>query len=156
MTPSPVDASRFDDTYRVDDEFRVVVAALLDTIVPASEDGRMPSAADVGFLAHLERLHPGYLPEFERVLRCFDAEFARLDLGARVARVAAFSSDDPALFGRLVLRVYDCYYQDALVRIAIGATATPPFPEGNPLREGDLSLLEPVIRNRDRHRHRPI
>ena len=139
---------------RFDDAARSVAAALLDTLLPASEDGRMPSAADMGFLAHLARFHPGYLAEFEGVLRAFDAAFAGLDLPARVRRVEDFSTREPAAFERLILRVYDCYYQDPVVRDAIGATGTPPFPRGNPLHEGDLSLLEPVIRDRERHRYR--
>jgi len=145
---------------RFDDAARRLAAALLDTLVPASADGRLPSAADVGFLAHLARLHPGYLSAFAQVLAAFEPAFepafAQLDLEARVSRVEAFSQREPAAFGQLVLRVYDCYYQDPCVREAIGATATPPFPHGNPLHEGDLSLLEPVIRARERHRYRPI
>lgn len=149
MTQFPSGGPRFDDAARS------VAAALLDTLLPASEDGRMPSAADVGFLEHLARFQPGYVAEFADVLRVFDAAFAVLDLPARVRRVEDFSAREPAAFGRLILRVYDCYYQDPGVRAAIGATGTPPFPRGNPLHEGDLSLLDPVIRDRERHRYRP-
>lgn len=131
-----------------------VLRALLDTLVPASDDSRMPSAADVDFLGHLERFDADYVAELAAVLRAFDDEFARLDLAARVAEVGRFAQGDPAAFGQLIQRVYDCYYQNERVRIAIGVTAGPPFPEGNTVVAGDLSLLDPVIRNSGRHGYR--
>ena len=131
-----------------------VLRALLDTLVPASEDGRMPSAADVDFLGHLERLDAQYLPQLATVLRAFDDAFAGRDLAARVAEVARFAQGDPAAFRQLIQRVYDCYYQNDRVRIAIGMTAGPPFPQGNTVVEGDLSMLDPVIRNSERYGYR--
>jgi hypothetical protein len=40
------------------------------------------------------------------------------------------------------------------VRRAIGVVTGAPFPQGNVLEAGDLSLLDPVLRNADRHRYR--
>jgi hypothetical protein len=131
-----------------------VLRALLDTLLPASDDGRMPSAAEVDFLGHLERFDAGYVTPLATVLRAFDDEFARLDLAARVAEVARFAQRDPAAFGQFIQRVYDCYYQNDRVRIAIGMAAGPPFPEGNTVVAGDLSLLDPVIRNSERYGYR--
>jgi len=131
-----------------------VLSALLDTLVPASDDRRMPSAADVDFLGHLERFEAEYLPQLAAVLRAFDAEFAQRDLTARVAEVGRFAQRDPAAFRQLIQRVYDCYYQNDRVRLAIGMTAGPPFPQGNALAAGDLSLLDPVIRDSERYGYR--
>lgn len=136
------------------DSLHAILQALLDTLLPASEDGRMPSAADTDFAAHLERNDPGYGDELEGVLRGFGPSFANLDLTARVAVVTRFSLDHPAAFGALIQRVYDCYYRDPRVRAAIGVNAGAPFPQGNTVAPGDLSLLDPVIHNSDRHRYR--
>lgn len=133
---------------------REALAVLLDTLLPASDDGRMPSAAGLDFVAHLERFDPEYLPQLAQVLRAFDDAFARLDLQARVAVVGQFASAEPAAFHELLRRVYDCYYQSEPVRIAIGATPGPPFPQGNTVAGGDLTLLDPVIRNSERFRYR--
>jgi len=130
------------------------LSALLDTLLPASGDGRMPSAADVDFLGHLERFDVQYVPQLATVLHAFDDAFARLDLAARVAQVARVAQGDPAAFRQLIRRVYDSYYQSDRVRIAIGVTAGPPFPEGNTVDAGDLSLLDPVIRNSERYGYR--
>ena len=69
-----------------------VLRALLDTLLPASDDGRMPSAADVDFLDHLERFDADHVAQLASVLRAFDDEFARLDLAARVGDVARFAT----------------------------------------------------------------
>lgn len=128
--------------------------ALLDTLVPASADGRMPSAATLDFIGHLERFDADYLPQLAKVLRALEAPFPALDLAARVAVVTRFSEAERHAFRQLVQRVYDAYYQDDRVRAAIGMNAGPPFPHGNTVPAGDLSLLDPVLRNRDRHGYR--
>jgi hypothetical protein len=133
-----------------------VLRALLDTLLPASDDGRMPSAADLDFIGHLERLDSAYVPQLAAVLRAFDLGFARLDIAARVAEVTRFAQRDPTAFRQLLQRVYDCYYQNDRVRIAIGMTAGAPFPQGNTVVTGDLSLLDPVIRNRGQYGYRRV
>jgi hypothetical protein len=133
---------------------RATLVALLDTLVPASDDGRMPSAADMDFLAHIERQDTAYLQQLPPLLDRFDAAFAARPLDERCTFVQRFSADDPAAFNALLLRVYDCYYQDDRVRRAIGVVTGAPFPQGNVLEAGDLSLLDPVLRNADRHRYR--
>ena|GEM_PF-316656 len=135
-------------------ELRPVLAALLDTLLPASADGRLPSAAELDFIGHLERLDESYLPELEGLVCGFDPAFATQNLTQRVAEVTLFSTREPAAFGRLIQRVYDCYYQNEQVRVAIGVSAGAPFPQGNEVASGDLSLLDPVIARGDLHRYR--
>ena len=133
---------------------QATLAALLDTLVPASDDGRMPSAADVGFLGHITAQDEAYLAQLQPVLDRFDASFATRALDERCTFVQRFSTDDPAAFNALLLRVYDCYYQDDRVRRAIGVVTGAPFPQGNVVEAGDLSLLDPVLRDAERHRYR--
>ena len=74
----------------------------------------------------------------------------------RHAHVRAFSVTHPPLFQLLLTRVYDCYYQDDRVRMQIGVVAGAPFPQGNRVPAGDLSLLDPVIANAPRHSYRRL
>ena len=134
---------------------RATLLALLDTLLPASDDGRMPSAAEVDFTAYLDAVDPAYIAGLEAVIGMFGPTFAGLDLPARVAEVQRFSLQDPKAFTALIQRVYDCYYRNERVRKAIGVNTGAPFPQGNQVAAGDLSLLDPVIRNADRHRFRP-
>ena len=79
-----------------------------------------------------------------------DGVVARLAVEAmvRYERMKAFSETAPELFDRLPSEVYACYYQDARVLEAIGVGVGAPFPRGNTVEPGDLSLLDPVARNK--------
>ena len=120
------------------------LSALLDTILPASADGVMPSAAGIDFPAYLAEQAPGFAAELVRALDGFDDGFPDLALDQRVALVQAFSERDVRGFRGLVFRVYDAYYQDDRVRRAIGARPGPPFPGGHTIPAGDLSSLAAV------------
>ncbi|TNF86425.1 MAG: hypothetical protein EP301_08635 [Gammaproteobacteria bacterium] len=133
---------------------RRVLTALLDTLIPASEDLEMPSAAQVDFDAYLKQQGADLIPALQQALDHFGTNFGDLPLDARIEAVSAFSTDQPELFMALLSRVYDCYYQDDLVREKIGVISGAPFPQGNEVMPGDLSLLDPVIEHRDNHRFR--
>ncbi len=126
-------------------EQRAILTALADTIVPASEDGLMPSAGALDFLGYLEAAAPEFLPELPAILARFDADFPAENLAMRCERVKAWSEAAPEAFQGLLGHVYGCYYQDARVLEAVGVGAGPPFPRGNELEPGDLSLLDPVM-----------
>ncbi len=120
------------------------LAALLDTILPASDDGALPSAREINFPAYLDEQAPDFRDELVAVLNRFDDGIADLALDRRVALVRGFAAADAQAFRNLVFRVYDAYYQDDRVRAAIGARPGPPFPGGHSIPTGDLSSLEAV------------
>ena len=132
------------------------LSAVLDTLVPASEDGEMPSAAEVGFTHYLLTQASDFTPTLQTILARFDTEFSDLSMAQRVAQVQSFSAADPQSFGALLTHVYDCYYQNDRVRQAIGMVQGPVFPQGNEVMAGDLSLLDPVIANSEQHQYRKI
>ncbi len=84
----------------------------------------------------------------------FEPSFVDLSLADRCERVREFSANDPPLFQALLTRVYDCYYQNDRVRVQIGVVTGAPFPQGNQVAQGDLSLLDPVIEHSERHVYR--
>ena len=127
-----------------DDVPRRHLSALLDTIVPASEDGTMLSAQEMDFPSYLLSQAADFLADLKRILVHFDDDFPDLPLAERVALVQTFAESDAQMFNALVFRVYDCYYQDDRVRTLIGARPGPPFPGGHVIIPGDLSSLETV------------
>ncbi|MEE2783905.1 MAG: hypothetical protein VYE04_11125 [Pseudomonadota bacterium] len=133
-----------------------ILDGLLDTLMPASDDGRMPSASDVGFVQYLTQQDEPFIPEVKSVLAALGHISLNTEFEARYERVGTFSNEDPQAFSELLSRVYDCYYQDDRVRQAIGVVTGAPFPQGNEIISGDLSLLDPVIAEEDRHRYRKI
>ncbi len=130
------------------------LAAVLDTLLPASADGRLPSAAEVNFDAYLLAQAPDALPALEAMLGQLGEAFVEHTPEARVEQMTAFSNAEPEAFQNLLTRVYDCYYQNDQVRSAIGMKTGAPFPQGNEVVSGDLSLLDPVIGDESRHRYR--
>ena len=137
------------------DAQQALLSALLDALVPASADGRMPSAAEVGFGGYLVTQAPDFAPELVALLQRLEPGFSGLSLDARCEELRHLQGADPLKFSSLLARVYDCYYQHDAVREAIGVVQGAVFPQGNEVTQGDLSLLDSVIEHRERHRYRP-
>lgn len=119
--------------------------ALVDTLVPAGEDALMPSASEVDVLAYIVDSAPDFAPQLAAIADSFDSEFASSGEDRRVQLVQAFEQAQPQQFGELLFHTYARYYQDTRVLESIGLAAGPPFPRGNTVEAGDLSLLDPVM-----------
>ena len=48
-------------------------------------------------------------------------------------------------FDKFLEKLLDCYYTNDKVLVGLGLELRPPFPDGNDIETGDLSLLNPVI-----------
>lgn len=131
------------------------LVALLETILPGSENGRMPSAAELDFTGYLSTDAPEFARILPGILDQLDAGFADLPLSERVAAVEVFADSDPKTFDDLLFRIYACYYQDDHVRRLIGSEPGPPFPRGNTIPAGDLSSLDRVVERSGGYRRVP-
>ena len=131
-----------------------ILAIVLDLIIPASEDGQRPSAADIDVLGYIRESEGHTLDGLRHELDWLDAEafesqgeaFASLDAPTRQALVDAVREREPQFLRTLAMQTVTCYYRDDRVLEAIGVGARPPFPEGYEVPSGDVSLLEPVRR----------
>jgi hypothetical protein len=127
------------------------LAALLNLMIPPSGDGRLPGAADVGFLAYLVRenlvgwLRDGLLGIDQQLQDARRGEFSTLNGPEQAALFEAWRRRHARFFAELSTHVLQCYYQNDRVLKAIGLEARPPFPLGYVVQEGDLTLLEPVL-----------
>lgn len=119
--------------------------AILETIIPASEDGVRPSASEMPFVDYLERQDPDYFEILTSLIETLDDEFVSANYEARYDRLQEISRKDQSTFNGLIRHVYTSYYEDDRVMEAIGAQPGPPFPRGNTIEAGDLSLLDPVM-----------
>ena len=138
----------------ISEQQQSLLTALLDTLIPASKDGTMPSAADVEFKYYLSTQAADFIADLTIILGQLDPVFADLSLSERCEELTEFSANEPQAFQNLLSRVYDCYYQDDRVRREIGVVTGAVFPQGNQLIPGDLTLLDPVIENATRHGYR--
>ncbi len=147
-------------TAALDDDLRVTLTSVLDTLIPPSEDGRLPGAGELGLgdtiLETAQALAPllaqGLAAVDELARDRNDAPFASLTAPERTQILSAFEAEQPRVFQGLLFQTYAGYYQDARVLEALGLEARPPYPEGHALEPGDLSLLEPVREQSKRYR----
>jgi hypothetical protein len=131
---------------------RSILDAVLNLIVPASADGRMPGAAEVGVPAYLCAEAADALPvlreeldELERRARTrFARGFAALKQDERQSLVGELRAQAPAFMNRLAMETLACYYQHDRVLEGLGVEARAPYPKGYQVAQGDLSLLDPV------------
>ena len=142
---------------------RETLVAVLDMIIPASGDGRFPSAAEVDVLDHIRESRRQLLPALRKDLDRLDrlaaersgTAFAQLAKSDRARVMDQIRSAEPGFLKSLALATATRYYQDARVLHALGMEARPPFPEGYEVVSGDLSLLDPVRRRGKLYRDAP-
>lgn len=134
------------------DEQRRTLSALVNMMIPASEDGRMPGAAELDLRSYVCDDSGNLIAEIEQGLTVLDRNandahgqnFAALKDADRQPLVDAIRVTQPDFVQRLLLQTVASYYQDDRVLSALGLEARPPYPEGHTVEPGDLSLLDPV------------
>jgi hypothetical protein len=146
-----------DDAAGFSAEQELVIAALIDAIVPPSADGRLPGAGELDLVAHVERSarqNPMLRPVLEYGLSAI-AELARarspsglkgLSRADWTAVFAEFTTTDEFFQPAFLFLVYGGYYQHERVVTAIGLEPRAPHPQGYEMGADDWSLLDPVRR----------
>ena len=100
--------------------------SVLDDMIPASEDGRMPSAVSVGFWTFVESkddaswIRAGLAQLLESASVQFGLPFSQLALIDRTEFIAEQRRKKFRFFSKLTHQVIECYYQDSRVLLAIG------------------------------------
>jgi hypothetical protein len=134
----------------LNEEQERTTGALLNLIIPPSDDGRMPGAADVGFLSYLYKenlvswIREGLINIIEESHNLYNQEFSALSLSEQRQLIDRLRRRHFRFFSQLATEVMKCYYQNDHVLKAIGLEPRPPFPIGHLVEDGDFTLLEPV------------
>lgn len=136
-----------------------VLTAVLDEIIPPSEDGRMPGAGEAGVVAHIEAQlarSPELQPAIEQGLAALrdvtGGGFAALAPEARREALDSLAASQPGFVPMLAFQTITGYYQLPRVLEGLGLEPRPPHPKGYELEAGDLSLLDPVRERGPRYR----
>ncbi|GIT48068.1 MAG: hypothetical protein Ct9H300mP13_8640 [Gammaproteobacteria bacterium] len=82
----------------ISEQQQSLLTALLDTLIPASKDGTMPSAADVEFKYYLSTQAAGFIADLTIILGQLDPVFADLSLSERCEELTEFSANEPQAF----------------------------------------------------------
>lgn len=129
---------------------QTTLAAVLDALIPPSEDGRLPGAGELGLAT--EPAPPELRPIIEQglaaleelSLREHDSAFAELAPAERAQALTELGTTQPAFVPGLMFHTYVTYYQHDRVQEGLGLEVRPPFPDGYDMEPSDLSLLDPV------------
>jgi hypothetical protein len=128
---------------------------LLDDILPASGDGRLPGAGALGLSAHIARSvqkTPVLRPVVEYGLTALAELAAKRNPGGwpalskleRSAVLEDFAATDQFFVPAFLFLVYSGYYQHPRVVEALGLEARAPHPGGYAMEPDDWTVLEPV------------
>lgn len=136
--------------YRLSEEQKWNLNFILNMIIPVSEDGKLPSAADVNFESYIEKNNISFW--ISQGLQIIDDEakdkygsaFSILSSTEKYSLIESLKRKLFRFFGDVTTQIVCCYYQDDRVLNAIGLEARAPFPIGFFPKDGDFTLLESV------------
>ncbi len=131
---------------------QLALDALIDLMIPASRDGKMPAAVSLGLYKDLRAMPAAVREQLERGLDsldsratdAYDKTFAGLSPAEANALVDIMRRDDPAFIGAFTLHTAARYLRDDQVVAAIGMKPRPHWPQGHEVPEGNWELLESV------------
>ena len=133
------------------DEERTL-AAVLDEIIPPSDDGRFPGAGQIGVASYIDQALQK-TPELRSMIAQGLSDLDSLARSRNAPSFAALSQEDKlqllnaqAFVLPLTFHAYVGYYQHERVVEALGLEARPPHPKGYQMEPNDLTLLDAVRR----------
>lgn len=145
------------DTIPFTDEQRRVLAHVLDDLIPASPDGRMPAAGQLGVAAYLDQslnALPGLKVMIVEGLAALDAAARRrhpggldaLSAAERAAVLLEHAGSEHSFPPILIMHTFAGYYQDPRILALLDLPPRAPHPQGYEMGPDDFSLLDPVRR----------
>ena len=147
-------------TRALTDAERHLLAAVLDEIVPARPDGRVPGAGQLGLARDVDEA----LRRTPALRAMVVTGLSELEEQARQQSPHGFTALSPeerlALLQQqgfllpLTLQAYVAYYRQPRVLEALGLEPRPPHPQGYAMAPDDLGAVEAV--RRGPRRYRPV
>ena len=137
------------------------LSLLLNMIIPPDPDKGMPGAGELDLMAYVIEFVPDQIEMIKQELDMLNQAareqyqhiFADLEPDHRNSLVEQLRSKNAQFAQGIAVQIMACYYQDDRVVVALGMAARPPFPKGNEVALGDLSLLDPVRERKQIYRN---
>lgn len=125
---------------------------LIDLLIPASADGRMPAARSLDLFADISDLPTSTRTQFEagladlaaRAQQQFGRGFAQLTSDEAIALVEVLRSQASAFIQSFMTQTSGRYLAHESVVHLLGLEARPPWPKGHVVAQGDWSLIDVV------------
>lgn len=134
------------------DAQQATLNALMDLMIPASPDARMPAASSLGLYDAPLTMRARPRADLARGLDAlatlatsrYGRAFAELDGADAMALVDDMRSSDAAFVTAFTVETMARYVQNDGVMAELGLEPRPHWPQGHEVPQGDWSLLEPV------------
>jgi hypothetical protein len=133
----------------------VILNELMDLLIPASRDGKMPSArsqdlyADISGMPHKDRMlfETGLAEIQTRSRMLHGVDFALLDASNKRALIDELRAERAPFIQSFMTHTVARYLVYDRVMPLIGLEARAPWPKGHQVAQGDWSLID-VVRKR--------
>ena len=137
-----------------------ILYRILETLVPASKDGKIPSANNILIIEKLKQeaikdnkfksLLLDGLKHIKQMLIETGNDLNSIDLRNFTNLICKLEDQKPEFFNAFLRKIYIAYYNQPSIRTHFGLSANPPHPEGYNVPSETIeeisSLVAPVIK----------
>ena len=137
-----------------------ILYRILETLIPASKDGKIPSANNILIIEKLKQeaikdnkfksLLLDGLKHIKHMLIVTGNDLNSIDLRNFTNLICKLEDQKPEFFNAFLRKIYIAYYNQPSIRTHFGLSANPPHPEGYNVPSETIeeisSLVAPVIK----------
>lgn len=137
-----------------------ILYRILETLIPASKDGKIPSANNILIIEKLKQevikdnkfksLLLDGLKHIKHMLIVTGNNLNSIDLRNFTNLICKLEDQKPEFFNAFLRKIYIAYYNQPSIRTHFGLSANPPHPEGYNVPSETIeeisSLVAPVIK----------
>ena len=127
-----------------------MIKIVLDAIIPGDSKLSMPSASEIDFNAYvikhqIKKIVRDFLVELTKSSNeQFSNFFTDLNEDEKIKALNQCKLKNIRLFSDFIKHVFRAYYSDKMVLSTLNVGSSPPFPDGNVIKEDDWTILLPV------------
>ena len=124
---------------------RPILEAILDELIPPSEDGKIPGAGAVGVADFLPAAHAYVLDpvaSVQTILNAVSDDFLVMTREEKIADLQCVEAAHSIAFETLVRLTYMGYYSRPDIRPHFGVGAHPVHPNGYPVESESTALMD--------------
>lgn len=120
-----------------------LLAELLDQLIPASGDGKIPAAGALGVARFVRENAAG--SDLVTHLLARASALQRAGMAVNAAMVKQLEAEAPAAFGWLLRMTYMGYYSRPDTRVFFGLSASPVHPQGYAVADEPADMIEALV-----------
>ena len=130
-----------------------ILKHILNILIPSGSNKIMPTASENELVEFIYRndikflnILISFIKEIKLITKNeFNMNFIDIKIEKKKKIINLYEMSFKENYDQLIKLILFCYYSNKNVLKNLGLKIDPPFPEGNLLKRGDLSLLKPVI-----------